>query len=708
MSHAGTTPGRCHPLGATVTPQGVNFALFSRSCSSVELQLFDHAESTAPYRSIPLDPRTNRTCDYWHVHLTGVKPGQLYGYRLSGPFDPGQGHRFDSTKLLLDPYGRGVAVPEVHDREAARRPEDNTPSALKSVVVDPRAYDWEGDTPLRRPISQTVIYEMHLAGFTRHPNSGLSPEKRGTYAGLMEKIPYLTELGITAVELLPIFAFDPEDAPPGHVNYWGYSPISFFAPHVGYSSRKGALEPLDEFRDLVKALHQAGIEVILDVVYNHTAEGNHEGPTICFRGVENSVYYLLEPDRYRYANYTGTGNTLNANHPTVRRMIVDSLRYWVEEMHVDGFRFDLASILSRDESGTPMSSPPVLWDIDTDPVLAGTKLIAEAWDAAGLYQVGSFIGTTWKEWNGRFRDDIRSFLGGENGTISALAARLLGSPDLYGHEEREPEQSINFVTCHDGFTLNDLVSYNGKHNEANGEGNRDGSDDNRSWNCGVEGPTDDPAIEALRQRQIRNFLTINLLALGGPMLLMGDEARRTQQGNNNAYCQDNELSWFDWDLAERNRELRGFVRELISQRLRRDTARSGNDLSLNALLRRSRIQWHGVRLDQPDWGESSHSLALTLRSHRGRFAVHLMLNAWREELQFELPPCSGSRGWRIWIDTSRPSPQAIHSWGSAPEIGALTCQLPPHTIVALVWLVPYPLSPARESPYRQAPLIRKG
>ena len=686
MRYADTTSGKCHPLGATVTPMGVNFAVFSRNCTTLELLLFEHADAPAPSRIIRLDPRANRTCDYWHIHVSGLLPGQVYAYRAKGPSDPERGYRFDPKKVLLDPYGRGVVVPDGYDREAARRPGDNAPYALKSVVVNPREYDWEGDTPLRHPISLTVIYEMHVAGFTRHPNSGISPEKRGTYAGLIEKIPYLADLGITAVELLPVFAFDPEDAPHGRTNFWGYCPISFFAPHVGYSSRKGVLGPLDEFRDLVKAFHRAGIEVFLDVVFNHTAEGNHEGPTICFRGLENSVYYILESDRSRYANFTGTGNTLNANHPTVRRMIVDSLRYWVEEMHVDGFRFDLASILSRDESGHPMSSPPVLWDIDTDPVLAGTKLIAEAWDAAGLYQVGTFIGTTWKEWNGRFRDDVRSFLRGDNGTVHALSARLLGSPDLYGHKEREPEQSINFVTCHDGFTLNDLVSYNSKHNEANGEKNRDGSDDNRSWNCGVEGPTDDLAVEMLRERQIRNFLTINLLALGAPMILMGDEARHSQGGNNNAYCQDSEVSWFDWDLVERNSGLRRFVRELISRRLQRDVVRFEQGLSLNGLLRRSRIEWHGVRLNQPDWSDTSHSIAVTLRSLRGWFAVHLMINAWQEELVFELPPYTGSRKWRIWIDTSRTSPDDIHDWEIAPAFTGLTCPVAPHSIVALVWL----------------------
>ena len=350
----------------------------------------------------------------------------------------------------------------------------------------------------------------------------MSPrETRGTYAGLIEKIPYLQQLGITAVELLPVFQFDAQDCPPGKVNYWGYAPVSFFAPHQAYSSRQDPLGPVDEFRDMVKALHRAGIEVILDVVFNHTAEGDHGGPTLCFRGLDNSTYYILEPDRSRYANFSGTGNTLNANHPIVRRMIVDSLRYWVEEMHVDGFRFDLASILARDSSGHVMSNPPVLWDIESDPALAGTKMIAEAWDAAGLYQVGSFVGDSWKEWNGRFRDDVRDFFRGAEDSVTRIADRFLGSPEIYGHKEREAEQSVNFVTCHDGFTLNDLVSYNQKHNEENGEDNRDGANDNRSWNCGVEGPSDDPGVEKLRNRQVKNFLTVTMLSLGVPMIRDG-------------------------------------------------------------------------------------------------------------------------------------------------------------------------------------------
>ena len=401
---------------------------------------------------------------------------------------------------------------------------------MKSVVVESGEYDWENDTPLRRPSARTVIYEMHVRGFTRHPSSGVKDSIRGTYAGLAEKIPYLKDLGVTAVELLPIHAFDTHACPTGLVNYWGYQPVSYFAPHPQFSSRRDPLGPVNEFRDMVKALHRAGIEVILDVVFNHTAEGNHDGPTLCYRGIDNPTYYILEQGGARYADYSGCGNTLNTNHPVVRRMIVDSLRYWVTEMHVDGFRFDLASILSRDSNGHPLPNPPVLWDIESDPSLAGTKLIAEAWDAAGLYQVGSFVGDAWKEWNGRFRDDVRDFFRGEPGAVGRLADRMLGSHEVYGHKSREAEQSINFVTCHDGFSLNDLVSYNQKHNEANREDNRDGANDNKSWNCGVEGPTDDPAIEELRNRQVKNFLTVTMMSLGVPMIVMGDEVRRTRAG----------------------------------------------------------------------------------------------------------------------------------------------------------------------------------
>jgi len=496
------TAGQSSPLGATVRANGVNFSVYSRNASSIELLFFERKDDGKPERVIAIDPVTNRTYHYWHVFVPEALAGQIYAYRVQGAFDPASGLRFDPDKVLLDPYGRGVVVPRNYSRGAARQEGDNAATAMKSVVVDPHTYDWEGDVPLARPSSRTVVYEMHVRGFTRHASSGIAENLRGTYAGLIEKIPYLRDLGITAVELLPVFQFDPQDCPAGLVNYWGYAPVSFFAPHQAYSSKQDPLGPINEFRDMVKALHRAGIEVILDVVFNHTAEGGHDGPTLSFRGFDNAAYYTLEQDLSKYANYSGCGNTLNSNHPIVRRMIVDSLRYWVSEMHVDGFRFDLASILSRDSSGHTMSTPPVLWDIESDPMLAGTKLIAEAWDAAGLYQVGSFIGDSWKEWNGRFRDDVRSFFRGEHGVVTRFADRILGSPEIYAHKQREMEQSINFVTCHDGFSLNDLVSYDQKHNELNLENNRDGSNDNRSWNCGVEGPTEDPAIEHLRNQQI--------------------------------------------------------------------------------------------------------------------------------------------------------------------------------------------------------------
>lgn len=675
--------GSSFPLGATMGAGGVNFSLFSRDATAVELLLFDRVDDATPSRAITLDPRRNRTYHYWHVFVPGIGAGQLYGYRVGGPNDPKRGLRFDGEKLLFDPYGRALVVPAGYSREAATGPGDNAAVAMKSVVADPRGYDWEGDRPLKRPFSQTVIYELHVGGFTRHPSSGVAAEKRGTYAGLMEKIPYLQELGITAVELLPVFQFDAGDAPLGHVNYWGYSPLSFFAPHGAYSSRKDPLGPLDEFRDMVKAFHRAGIEVILDVVFNHTAEGNDQGPTLCYRGLANNFYYILDPGGATYANYSGCGNTFNANNPIVRRLIVDSLHHWVSEMHVDGFRFDLASILSRDEHGRPLEDPPILWDIETDPALAGIKLIAEAWDAAGLYQVGTFIGDSWKEWNGKFRDDVRSFLKGDEGTVSRFASRLLASPDIFGPEEREPEQSINFVTCHDGFTLNDLVSYNGKHNGANGEHNRDGCNDNHSWNCGAEGPTDDPAIEALRNRQVKNFLAVTLLSLGAPMLLMGDEARRSQNGNNNAYCLDNELNWFDWGLLERHSDLHRFVRLLVTARLKRELAADDPELTLNQLLAQSRLEWHGTSLVQPDWGEHSHSIALTARSLSGKLVFHLMVNAWWEALTFQLPQPAAD-GWHRWLDTSLASPDDIVPLAEAPPVIDGSYPLPPRSLAVLV------------------------
>jgi len=656
--------GKSFPLGATPYEGGVNFSVFSQTAVGVELVLFDDARNPQGERTIRLDPQRNRTANYWHVFVPGLMPGQLYGFRVHGPYDPRNGHRYDPEKVLLDPYGRCVASGH-YSRVSAKQPGDNAASALKSVVTESRSYDWEGDAPLYRPLSQSVIYEMHVGGFTRHPNSGLDPKIRGTFAGVIEKIPHLLSLGVTTVELLPIFQFDPQDAAPGLSNYWGYNPISFFAPHSGYGSRSDPLGCLIEFKDMVKALHRAGIEVILDVVYNHTAEGGKEGPTLCYRGFENSVYYLLEENaREAYADYSGCGNTLNTNHPVVLRMIHDSVHYWVSAMHVDGFRFDLAAILSRDQSGRPVPNAPILSDLESDPVLAGTKLIAEAWDTQ-VYQVGNFAGGNWKEWNGVFRDQVRGFIKGDHGMVGNLARRMLGSPDLYEHHGRSAENSINFITCHDGFTLNDLVSYNHKHNEANQENNRDGTDNNLSWNCGAEGPTADPEIERLRNRQIKNLLAINFLAIGTPMILMGDEARRTQRGNNNAYCQDNEISWFDWSLLEKHSEILRFLQQLIRLRGRFDTANEGHNLSLTEFLRRAEIRWHSVRLDEPDWGDDSRSLAVTLKSANAEQLIHLIFNAWWKPLEFQLPPPLAQSRWQRLLDTSLPRPfdiaDAIHA-----------------------------------------------
>jgi isoamylase len=682
--HTAVSLGKSFPLGATAGPDGVNFSVFSRGCTAVELLLFEQADHGDAARTIALDPVINRSGHYWHVFVPEVAVGQIYGYRVNGPFAPEQGLRFDPQKVLLDPYGRAIARPANYSRLAASRAGDDCATALKSVVSDVSRYDWEGDEPLRRPFSRTVIYETHVAGFTKHPSSGVNLAKRGTYAGLIEKIPYLRDLGVTAVELQPVFHFDQQDAPAGLTNYWGYSPVSFFAPHSGYSSLQDPLAVLDEFRDMVKALHRAGIEVILDVVYNHTAEGGENGPTLCFKGLANDAYYILDRSTGHYANYSGTGNTLNANEPFVRRLIRDSLQYWVNVMHVDGFRFDLASILSRDESGCPVENPPIIWDIDSDPALADAKLIAEAWDAAGLYQVGSFVGDFWKEWNGRFRDDVRSFMKADNGTVAHLPYRLFGSPDIYGRAQREPEQSINFVTCHDGFTLNDLLSYNIKHNEFNGENNCDGMDANLSWNCGVEGPSDDPAIESLRNRMVKNFLAVTLLSIGTPMLLMGDEVRRTQRGNNNAYCQDNEISWFDWSLLEKHRDIHRFVKMLIENR-RRETEAPSPNLTLNQLLARARLECHGLKLHRPDWSNQSHSLAITASAVSADLDLYLVLNAYWEPLKFDLPPIpvDGLGPWHRWLDTFLESPDDICPISNAPLVAGLTYLVNPRSVVAL-------------------------
>jgi isoamylase len=674
---------RPYPLGPMVTTEGTNFSVFSANATGMEIVLFDHADDPKSARVIALDPALHRTSHYWHIFVPGIKPGQLYGYRVDGPNDPAVGHRFDRDKVLIDPYSKSVSVGRNYKRSDACKPGDNAATSMKSVVADLSTFDWEGDTPLKRPFRRTVIYEMHVAGFTRHPDSGVAAAKRGTYLGVIDKIPYLQELGVTAVELLPVFQFDTQGALPGLSNYWGYSPVSFFAPHLAYSTGIDPLACLDEFRIMVKALHRAGIEVILDVVYNHTAERDERGPTFCFRGLENSYYYILNKDKATYADFTGVGNTLKANHSIVKRLILDSLKYWVSEMHVDGFRFDLASVFSRDESGKPMANPPILWEIDSEPVLAGTKLIAEAWDAGGLYQVGSFGQDKWKEWNGQFRDDIRGFLKGDSGTVVKLRKRISGSFDLYREGHRPAGQSINFATCHDGFTLNDLVSYNSKHNEANHELNNDGTDVNLSWNCGVEGPSTDAEIETLRIQQIKNFFALTLLSVGTPMLLMGDEVRRTQKGNNNAYCQDNETSWLDWSLCAANADLLRFVRHMIQARLAFDHGIEGGRIALEEYLSKARMEWHGVELGNPDWGDDSHSVAVTLHSFVSSQVRYIAINAFWKPLEFALPPVTaGSQGgWIRLIDTSLPSPDDIMEEGTGAPVTTPKYLVNPRSIV---------------------------
>ena len=648
------SPGLSFPIGATVLPGGVNFCVYSRSAEAIELLLFDLPQDSSPSRVIRLDSDAHRTYHYWHAFVEGIGSGQLYGYRAYGPDVPERGLRFDPTKLLVDPYAYATANSENYRRTAASQPGDNTRFALKSVVVDPAAYDWEGDTPLRRKFANTVIYEMHAGGFTRGADSGIDPARRGTYAGIIEKIPYLQDLGIRTVELMPVQQFDPQAAPVLS-NYWGYQSIAWFAPHPAYSSRQDLLGAVDEFRDMVKALHRAGIEVILDVVFNHTAEGDANGPTISLRGLDNPTYYLLAADDpARYIDDTGCGNTINGNETIARRLILDCLRHWAEHMHVDGFRFDLASILSRGEDGLPLKDPPLLWDIESDPVLANAGNIAEAWDAAGLYQVATFIGDRWAVWNGQYRDNVRRFVKSDPGTAGKLADCVMGSANLYRQPGRNPERSINFITAHDGYTLNDLVSYNDKHNEANGEENRDGANDNNSWNCGVEGPTGDPGIEALRQQQIKNYAVILLTSQGRPMWLMGDEIRRTQQGNNNAYAQDNEISWLDWRNVDRNADIHRFVSGLIHFHQRSSIF---HDRRFWSEPGGADVTWHGVQLNQPDLGDNSHSLAYELIHPESGEHIHVLLNAYWEPLEFELPELPAGQKWSRLVDTALPSPQ---------------------------------------------------
>jgi len=661
-----TLPGRRHPVGATTAEGGVNFSVYSRYATGAELLLYEGAQSPEPFQIIRLDPEVNHTFFSWHVLVPGLPAGTHYTWRLDGPKDPqGRGWRFDPRVELVDPWARAVTTDrwDYWERQRAGvRPHDS----LRAVVVED-SYEWDGDVPRHLPGEQMIVYELHVGGFTRHASSGVrSP---GTFAGVIEKIPYLQSLGITHVELMPVMAFDVQGVPEpvwdrGLTNYWGYSTYSFFSPHPGYCVAPGeGLTHRTEFRDMVKALHRAGIGVILDVVFNHTAEGDDSGPVINFKGFGNETFYILDQiDRSQYLDFTGCGNTINANHPLVARFIIECLEYWVREMHVDGFRFDLASALARDEDGRPMHNPPLLWGIELSDVLAKTKIIAEAWDAAGLYQVGTFPGYRWMEWNGRYRDSLRRFVRGDPGDIGEVASRLAGSSDLYQASLRLPINSINFITCHDGFTLLDLVSYEQKHNQANGELERDGCCHNLSWNCGIEGPSEDPEILALRRRQARNFLGILFLSQGVPMLMAGDEVLRTQGGNNNVWCQNNETGWFDWGLIERNGDMLRFVRELIAFRKRHPSLQRRRFLSGEPRPGASLpdIAWQGADGDTPEWDDpDSHTLAFTLAGlGAGEEDLQVLINMGEEPQTFALRMVAG-RTWHRALDTDQPPPREI-------------------------------------------------
>ncbi len=680
----GTAPGKPLPFGATPHDRGTQFAVFSRHATSVALLLFDNPDAASPSREIRLDPRLNRTGDAWHIDVAGLGPGALYLYRVDGPWQPEQGHLFNPDRPLLDPYVKAVTgsftwrLADAHafdPRGNDGRPRGSDLAGMpKGIVVDD-SFDWQGDRPLARPLRFSVIYETHVRGLTRHPSAGVAHP--GTFRGVIEKIPYFTDLGITALELLPVQEFDEEENTRVNprtgerlANYWGYNTISFFAPKGRYASAGALGQQVTEFKEMVRALHAAGIEVILDMVFNHTAEGDATGPSLCFRGWDNSIYYMLDPqDPRRYRNYTGTGNTLNCNHPIVRSLIIDCLRYWVVEMHVDGFRFDLGSVLGRDTDGRLLENPPIVERIAEDPVLRNTKIIAEAWDAAGAYQVGWFPGGRWAEWNDRFRDDVRRFWRGDAGTVPALATRLAGSSDLYLRDGRKPFHSINFISSHDGFTLNDLVSYARKHNEDNGEDNRDGATPDRSSNYGAEGPTEDAGVERTRTRQVKNMLATLLLSLGTPMLLGGDEMRRTQGGNNNAWCQNNEVSWYDWRLLERHAGIHRFCRRLIAFRRRhpaflRPEFYSGRDASRN---RMPDIAWMTETAEPADWAPGRQTLMLTIDGNKAETEadrddcdIAMLFNASTEDVLFTLPPVPpGKEAWHRAVDTAADPPLDI-------------------------------------------------
>lgn len=647
------------PLGATPIADGVNFALFSRHATKIWLELYDAATADKPSARYELTAEQHRTGDIWHIWLAGIQPGQRYGYRAEGPWNPDMGMRFNAHKLLLDPYAKGVSIPANGFRwgDCGHAPDDLTRDDLtldtrddaaqraKSLVVTP--LDTLEPAPFpRHAWSKTIIYETHVRGMTIHPSAASAHP--GTYRGLIEKLPYLRDLGITAIELMPIFEFNEHDIalvdPLSNrplSNYWGYNPLAWFSPKAGYAKHP---DPRTEFRALVEACHQADIEVILDVVFNHTAEGNEHGPTLHFRGLDNTIYYLLDDNPRFYRNDTGTGNTIKADHPVVRDFILDALRFWVSEFRIDGFRFDLASVLARGEQGELLPDTPLLERIAQDPILREAKLIAEAWDAAGAYQVGHFAQTRWSEWNGRYRDDVRRFWRGDDGMLGLFASRLCGSSDLYRASGKGPECSINFITCHDGFTLNDLVSYAQKHNDANGENNRDGQSENFSANYGVEGPTDDPAIEALRRRQIKNFLLTLLVSRGAPMLLGGDEFRRTQQGNNNAWCQDNETSWYDWTLLQQHPDIHLFIRDLIALR------RAHPVLSREQWYEAQDIEFFAPSGDSPTW-ENPQARELGVWIKADQTNLCLLFNANREAAVFNMPGLPAGLHWQCLFNT---------------------------------------------------------
>lgn len=691
MKPYSTTDGHRYPTGATAGDDGTNFCIFSRHATAVQLCLYERPDSSSPFQIIDLDPIINRTFFFWHIFLEEMTGHEKvsYTWKVNGPDNNDPGHRFDPSIELLDPWAKAVTT--VFWERKYNRDNSNHGSASMRAMVLPKAhYDWEGDTPLHQPAEQEIIYELHVGGFTRHPSAQVSHP--GTFSGIIEKIPYLQELGITTVELLPVMAFDELDLPDsarelGLLNYWGYATHSFFSPHPGYCISPLSGSHRNEFRDMVKALHQAGISVILDVVFNHTAEGGRDGPTINFKGLMNNGFYHLEQDDLKeYKNYSGCGNTVNCNHPLVARFILESLEYWVKEFHVDGFRFDLASILARGEDGAPMYHAPVIWSIEFSDILAHTRLYAEAWDAGGLYQVGSFPGFRWAEWNGRYRDLIRGFIKGDPGKIAELATRLTGSSDLYQTSGRLPINSVNFVTCHDGFTLYDLVSYNEKHNHANGEDNRDGDNQNHSRNYGAEGVTDDPAVNALRQKQVKNFMAILLLSQGVPMILAGDEVLRSQQGNNNSYCQDNALSWFNWDLLDKNQEMFHFTRAMIHLRKRHPSLMQRQFLtgSNTDALKKADVYWHGTQLNEPQWNDpSSHVLAFTLSGTTPEEEdLHIIFNMSQQEITMTLPKLTNpAKAWHLAVNTERSMHHDIIDVQQQQQITEQSIQLCAHSII---------------------------